>query len=155
MKRLVEAIVRMLEDRGETISFMESCTGGYLASHITNVSGSSNVLKVSLVTYSNEYKVKFGVDKVMMEEAGVYSNFTSNEMALKVSEFAKSNWGVGITGQLGIEPSMVYYTIYRDEGNNVEFFDYCILAEGKTREEKKEYIANRLFMNLLEHIVGE
>ena len=51
-------INEILNEQNKTISFMESCTGGYLANEITNVSGASNVLRVSLVTYSNEYKIK-------------------------------------------------------------------------------------------------
>ena len=46
---------------------------------------------------------------------------------------------------------MVYYTIYN--GNNKEFYDYAILAEGQNREEKKKDIANKVFTGLLEHII--
>ena len=63
MEEICEKIVRNLEKQNRTISFMESCTGGFLANSITNISGASNVLKVSLVTYSTVYKEKFGVDK--------------------------------------------------------------------------------------------
>lgn len=41
---------------------MESCTGGALVNAITNIPGASEVLKFSAVTYSNEYKIKLGVD---------------------------------------------------------------------------------------------
>lgn len=126
---LVSEIVKKLKNRNQTISFMESCTGGYLANQITNISGASNVLKVSLVTYSEEYKIKFGVDENNINENTVYSNFVSHEMAEKVAEFAKSNFGIGITGQLEEGYNKVYYTIYNDEGNNKEFYDYVIEAE--------------------------
>lgn len=115
MKEICESIVRILKEQNKTIAFMESCTGGYLANSITNIPGASDVLKVSLVTYSNEYKIKFGVDKNVIEKYTVYSEETSIEMAKKISEFADSDIGVGITGELGNtinkEPK-VYYSIY-------------------------------------------
>lgn len=58
-KNVVEKLIRL----GKTVSTMESCTGGYVASEITNVDGSGEVLKFSAVTYSNEFKIKMGVDK--------------------------------------------------------------------------------------------
>ena len=100
MKNLNEKIVNLLNERNKTISFMESCTGGYLANEITNVSGASNVLKVSLVTYSNEYKIKFGVTKQTLDKYTVYSKETAKEMAKNVALFADSNFGIGITGEL-------------------------------------------------------
>ncbi len=97
MNELCEEIVKKLIEQNKTIAFMESCTGGFLANEITNIEGSSNVLKVSLVTYSNEYKVKFGVDKNIINNYTVYSKETAEEMAKKISEFANSSIGVGIT----------------------------------------------------------
>ena len=100
MEKLNEKIVKSLNEKNKTISFMESCTGGFLANEITNVSGASNVLKVSLVTYSNKYKMKFGVTKNTLEKYTVYSIETAKEMAKQVSDFAASDIGIGITGEL-------------------------------------------------------
>ena len=115
MKELCQKIVEELKKQNKTIAFMESCTGGFLANCITNISGASNVLKVSLVTYSSAYKEKFGVDKNIIEKYTVYSSKVARQMAKKISEFAKSDIGVGITGELGNtinkEPK-IYYAIY-------------------------------------------
>ena len=97
MESLNKKIVNYLKENNKTISFMESCTGGFLANEITNVSGASNVLKVSLVTYSNEYKTKFGVSKNIIEKYTVYSKETATEMAKCIANFANSNYGIGIT----------------------------------------------------------
>lgn len=59
-------LVNVLRSKKETISTMESCTAGYLATTITNVDNSSEVLKFSAITYSNEFKVKMGVDKKLL-----------------------------------------------------------------------------------------
>ena len=98
MKEMCEKIVEKLKKQNKTIAFMESCTGGLLANSITNVSGASEIIKISLVTYSNEYKIKFGVDKNVIEKYTVYSAETAKEMAKNVANFANSNIGVGITG---------------------------------------------------------
>lgn len=100
MENLNEKIVKFLNEQNKTISFMESCTGGFLANEITNISGASNVLKVSLVTYSNDYKMKFGVTKDTLDKYTVYSIETAKEMARSVSVFAASNFGIGVTGEL-------------------------------------------------------
>ena len=61
-KNIWEEIVKKLIEKKLTISTMESCTGGGIANEITNISGASEVLKVSYVTYSNEAKIKLNID---------------------------------------------------------------------------------------------
>ena len=97
----MENLIKFLKNRNQTISCMESCTGGMLSSEITNIDGSSDVFNVGLVTYSNNWKEYFGVNKETIETYTVYSINVAKEMAKAVSELAKSDWGIGITGQLG------------------------------------------------------
>jgi len=100
------SVVKTLIKRKETIATMESCTGGMLASEITNVSGASEVLEESFVTYCNQAKMRCGVPKQIIETFSVYSKETAMEMAKNASKRANANWGVGITGQLGrIDPN--------------------------------------------------
>lgn len=149
MKEICESIVRILKEQNKTIAFMESCTGGYLANSITDIPGASDVLKVSLVTYSNEYKIKFGVDKNVIEKYTVYSEETSIEMAKEVSKFADSDIGVGITGKLGNtinkEPK-VYYSIYIKE------LDRCInkvvTPTSKDRKSMKKEVATSVLEDI-------
>ena len=63
MKETVELLI----NSNKTIATMESCTGGGVANAITNISGASSIIKYSVVTYSNEYKIKMGVPKEIME----------------------------------------------------------------------------------------
>lgn len=142
----MEKLVNLLKNKRQTISSMESCTGGLFANEITNINGSSEVFKVGLVTYSNEFKEYFGVSKQTINEYTVYSNEVSREMAKACLKFAKSDFGVGITGMLGVidetnpsnEINSVYISIYCKENN--EYFDYKIETIGETRVEKKNYI---------------
>lgn len=151
-------IVERLISKKETIATMESCTAGYLAGHITNVDGSSEVLKVSLITYSNEYKIKFGVKKETIDKYSVYSNEVSREMAKCVCEFAKSTYAVGITGQINrVDPSNLYgkdneifITVYNSKKD--EYNDFKITCPNKTRSECKLIIIDKVFDKLLEII---
>ena len=153
MKETCKKIVEKLKEQNRTIAFMESCTGGFLANSITNISGASDVLKVSLVTYSSEYKIKFGVDKNTIEKYTVYSQETSKEMAQNASRFACSNIGVGITGELGNtinkEPK-VYYTIYIKDTN--KYINKVAKPLEKEREEMKKEIATMVFEDIWEEL---
>lgn len=152
----MEKLVNLLKKNNKTISSMESCTGGYIANEITNVEGSSEIFKLGLVTYSNEYKEYFGVSKQIINEYTVYSNEVSREMAKVVCNIAKSDFSVGITGMLGVidnnnksdEINTVYISIYDKEYN--KFSDYKIETIGKTRVEKKKYIAKYIKERLYE-----
>jgi PncC family amidohydrolase len=65
-----------------TIGTVESATGGRIADRITNVPGSSDYFKGSVVAYSNEVKIALlGVKKATIENYGVVSEQTALEMA--------------------------------------------------------------------------
>lgn len=96
----MEEIVKKLAELNKTIATMESCTGGYIVNKITNIKGSSDVLKFSAVTYSNEFKIKMGVNKEIIDKHSVYSQEVADEMSLNISKFTGSNYGIGITGKL-------------------------------------------------------
>ena len=153
MEKICKKIVDNLNKQNKTISFMESCTGGFLANSITNISGASNVLKVSLVTYSTKYKEKFGVDKNIIDNYTVYSIETAKEMAKNVAEFANSNIGVGITGELGNtinkEPK-VYYSIFF--ANENEYVNKTITPQGSKRSEMKEKVAEKILLDIVENM---
>ena len=56
--RIEEKVAQSLINTKKTLAIAESCTGGLLANRLTNIPGSSNFLKLALVTYSNEAKIK-------------------------------------------------------------------------------------------------
>ena len=97
---MLEEIVKYLIQNHISISTMESCTGGLLASLITDIPDASTILKFSAVPYSTEYKIKMGVAKEIIDKYTVYSKEVSIEMAKVISKFADSDLGVGITGKL-------------------------------------------------------
>ena len=120
-----DIVIKNLTDKKMTISTMESCTGGALVSEITRVPGASVILKYSAVTYANEFKVKMGVPKEVIDKYTVYSPEVAREMAYHISDFAGSDYGVGITGKFNKEDpynktgenDKVYISIY-DKNKN-------------------------------------
>jgi len=150
MQKICEKIVQKLNKEGKTISFMESCTGGFLANEITNISGASDVLKVSLVTYSNEFKIKFKVDEGIINKYSVYSIETAKSMAKNVAEFSNSNIGVGITGELGNTSNgenKVYYSIYNAKEDKYIVKEIAVILE--ERKDMKYKVAKKVFEDIL------
>ena len=75
---MLEDLVKYLIKNHISISTMESCTGGLLASLITDISDASTILKFSAVTYSTEYKIKMGVSKDVIDKYTVCLLYTSD-----------------------------------------------------------------------------
>ena len=91
MDQCMKEVVNILIDKKITISVMESCTGGSMANSITNIPGASEIFKFGAVTYSNEYKIKLGVDEELINKYTVYSSEVAQDMAKKISEYTNSN----------------------------------------------------------------
>ena len=149
-------VVNLLIEKKMTIATMESCTGGFVASSITDIDGSSSVLKFSAVTYSNEYKIKMGVSKDIIDKYSVYSMNIAREMAKNISNFANSDIGVGITGKINRidennlfgDDNKIYYAIY--DKNSDKYYEYELIAINDTRLNNKKYIMENISKNLLE-----
>jgi nicotinamide-nucleotide amidase len=91
----------MMRERRATLATMESCTGGLLASTLTDVPGSSSFFRSGLVSYQTEQKIAWGVDAAVIEEHGVISAECAREMARACREMMAASVGVGITGVAG------------------------------------------------------
>ena len=154
----MKKIVNKLIEKNKTISTMESCTGGGLANEITNIEGASSILKYSAVTYSNEFKIKMGVKKEVIDKYSVYSMETANEMSLNISKFTNSDYAVGITGKLNRadennnfgEDNVVFISIY-DKANN-KFYNKELKVTEKERKDNKLLVINEVKNMLLEII---
>ena len=146
----MKEIVDLLIEKNKTISTMESCTGGAIASSITNIEGASEVLKYSAVTYSNEYKIKMGVKKEVIDKYSVYSIETADEMSKNISKFTNSNYGIGITGKLNRvdknnpfgEDNIVFISIY--DKDNDKYYNEIVEATMKSRKENKELVIEKV-----------
>ena len=92
---------RLLADQGKTLAVMESCTGGYLASCITDVPGSSSYFKGSVTAYTREAKTNAGVDAAIIQRHGEVSAETAEAMAEAVRVGLKADFGLATTGVAG------------------------------------------------------
>ena len=97
-----EVIQRLLAGKGATVSTAESCTGGYIASSITNASGSSQVFHQGFVTYANEAKRDIlGVPEETLEDFGAVSNETVIAMAEGCLRVSGADHAIAVSGIAG------------------------------------------------------
>ncbi len=99
---LEEVVVKLLQQKGKKISLAESCTGGLLASRITNVPGSSDVFTHGFVTYSNHAKQQLlGVNDTTLATHGAVSKEVAIAMAEGALARSRSDIAVSVTGIAG------------------------------------------------------
>ena len=151
-------LVNKLIELGKTISTMESCTSGLIASMITDTEGASAIFPGAYVTYSNESKVMAGLDKNIIEEYGVYSRECSIAMAQTAQEKFDTDIAIGITGTTGnVDPyncdsirGKAFFTIII--GKDIYSYEINEEVGGRSRHQIKAMYAHRVFeklMNLL------
>jgi nicotinamide-nucleotide amidase len=101
--RALEAVVGdLLREHKMTIAVAESCTGGLLASRLTDVPGSSAYVDRGVVCYSDQAKTDLaGVPKALIREHGAVSEPVAKAMAEGIRLRAGTNIGIGITGIAG------------------------------------------------------
>ena len=97
-----QTVGRLLIQKGLTIACAESCTAGRLTATLGDVSGISAVLSESIVTYSNEAKMKYlGVPADILAKHGAVSHETAEAMARGICQRAGADIGVSVTGIAG------------------------------------------------------
>ena len=98
----MKSLIRLLIKKKLYISFVESCTGGLLASSITSISGASKIFNLGLVTYSNQAKIKIlKVNKNIIKKYGAVSPECCYAMVNNLSKISKANIYISITGIAG------------------------------------------------------
>ena len=98
----MKSLIKILTKKKLKISFVESCTGGLLASSITSISGASKVFNLGLITYSNQAKIKIlKVNKKIIKKYGAVSYECCYAMVNNLSKISKANINVSITGIAG------------------------------------------------------
>ncbi len=150
MKKLINKLIKL----GKKVSTMESCTGGYVSSTITDIDGAGEVFEFSAITYTNEYKIKMGVDKKVIDKYSVYSVEVANEMAKSISRFTNTDYGIGITGKIDkYNKNTVYISVF--DRLNSKFYNMILNSKEKTRFKNKKYIVKeieKLLLNILDNI---
>ena len=100
--KLEDKVYQKLLDLGYKVATSESCTGGLLAGKLINVSGASNIIDMSFVTYSNRAKEELVfVNKETIEKYNVVSEEVAREMAIGAKMRANCEVGLSTTGLAG------------------------------------------------------
>ena len=154
----MKEIIEILAKRKETISTMESCTGGMVANEITNIPGASEVFQLGIVSYSNHMKEKYGMDSKIIDQYTVYSMEVAKEMARLATVNGESDYGVGITGTLNRQDpnnptdkmNMVYFAIYDQKEDT--YIEQTMSVSSLDRVENKKMIMRLLVMRLKDYL---
>ena len=96
------ALMKFLLKRNQTVSFAESCSGGYLSHLMTAIPGASDIFKGSAVAYANEIKIRLlGVSKSNIEDYGAVSQQVVEEMALGACRLFDTDYAIATSGIAG------------------------------------------------------
>jgi nicotinamide-nucleotide amidase len=99
---LEEVVGAILAERKLTIAVGESCTGGLIASRLTDVPGSSRYVDRGVVAYSNAAKTELlGVPDEMLKAHGAVSEVVATAMAEGIRSRSRVDIGIGVTGIAG------------------------------------------------------
>ncbi|EJD6048395.1 MULTISPECIES: nicotinamide-nucleotide amidase [Providencia] len=91
-----------LKEQGKTVTTAESCTGGWVAKVLTDISGSSDYFQRGFVTYSNEAKHQMiGVKSESLQRYGAVSQQVVTEMAEGALLEACADFAVSVSGIAG------------------------------------------------------
>ncbi|MBW3116852.1 nicotinamide-nucleotide amidase [Providencia rettgeri] len=91
-----------LKEQGKTVTTAESCTGGWVAKVLTDISGSSDYFQRGFVTYSNEAKHQMiGVKDESLQQYGAVSQQVVTEMATGALQEACADFAVSVSGIAG------------------------------------------------------
>jgi len=99
---LEQTVVELLTSKGKQLALAESCTGGRIASRITDVPGASAVFKYGFITYSNDAKVQLlKVSEQSLEASGAVSEKVAEEMAYGALLKSNADIAIAVTGIAG------------------------------------------------------
>ena len=102
MLKDAHVLIQKLTASNQTLSTVESCTGGLLFGYLTAVPGASAVLERGFITYSNQAKQEMvGVTKNTLAAFGAVSQQTAEEMAKGGCQIARTDLSISLTGIAG------------------------------------------------------
>lgn len=101
-EQLAARLLAELVERGQTVTFAESCTGGGLAAAFTANAGASAALKRAYVTYCDEAKAEvLGVPREVLRRYTAVSAPVARDMALGAARAAAADVAISVTGLAG------------------------------------------------------
>lgn len=155
---MIKKVLDKLIEKGLTISFAESITGGGLASNLIMHENASKVIKGSIVAYSTDTKIKvLKVNKNTIEKYGVVSNQISYEMAKECQNMFSSNISVSTTGNAG--PTFLDHKDKQEVFFTIIFMDkhyhYHLTYDKETRENVINKTINIVYEKIYELLTNK
>ncbi|GGF81973.1 CinA family nicotinamide mononucleotide deamidase-related protein [Wenyingzhuangia marina] len=152
----VDVIQQYLTKNKQTLAVAESCTGGKIASDITEKSGVSQFFLGGVVAYNALLKQNIlGVSKEIIEKHSVVSKEVAQEMALGVQKLTGADYAIATTGNAGPttddtneEVGIVFIAIATQNQVIVERFNF-----GQPREKVLEQAKNKALEMLSQEIL--
>ena len=148
-------IIDIMRERKLTLGAVESATGGLISHLITDIPGSSDVFQGSIISYSNEIKLKIvGVKKATLQQYGAVSSQVARAMAgsgRKVLGVDICITDTGIAGPGGATTSKPVGLFYLGLSNIDGTFSRKHLFNG-TRGENKQQAAQKALMWVSEYL---
>ncbi len=151
---LQTAAVQKLKEKHLRVALAESCTGGYVAKRITDVSGASEVFECGICTYSNRMKQELlGVKEETLNQYGAISEETAKEMAQGIRRVSGAQIGVAVTGNAGPNASegkevgLVYIAVDSDRFSKV--FMLHVNRKDQDARETIRYLASSHALSLI------
>lgn len=101
-EKMHETLFRLLKTKKKSISTAESCSGGYLASLLTSIPGSSEIYKGSIIAYDNKVKIQsLNVKANTLEMHGAVSREVVCEMSKNIREIMHTDYAIATSGIAG------------------------------------------------------
>jgi nicotinamide-nucleotide amidase len=157
VETMEETVVLLARTAGKTVATAESCTGGMVASRITNVSHSSEMFRYGWVTYANEAKMtELGVPAELLEKHGAVSAEVAQAMAEGALRGSGADLAVavtGIAGPTGGTPEkpvgLVYFALAGTDGRA-----QVVERNLSPIRETFKYMASQIALDLLRRALG-
>ena len=121
--KTVKKVHELFKKKKLTLSVAESCTGGLISHYLTTLPGASKFFKGGITAYSATVKKDIlHVSPAILRKYGIVSAETAIEMARKVRMFAKTDYAIATTGNLGPD---VLEGIPTENGVHLVLVDQC------------------------------
>jgi nicotinamide-nucleotide amidase len=157
MPGIASEIGQLLKAKGLTLGTVESATGGLITHLITDVAGSSDYFKGSVVSYANETKMNVvGVKKTTLDKYGAVSSQVAEEMARGGRKLLNVDICIadtGIAGPGGATPGKAVGLFYLGLAHKGGFFSRKHEFHG-TREENKQAAARAALEWVKEYLIS-
>lgn len=157
MDNLGQEIGNLLRQKKLTLGTVESATGGLISHLVTNVAGSSDYYKGSVIAYSNEIKVKvIGVKEATLKQHGAVSPQVAEEMAAggrKVLGVDVCLADTGIAGPTGEAPGKPVGLFYIGLSHKRGKYSRQHIFSGD-RAQNKQHAAEAALSWLKEYLLG-